>query len=156
MEIKPIHTENDYQEALKIASYFFDNEPEPNTPEGNTFDILLTLIESYEAKNFPISSPDPIEAIKFRLEQIGKDVKALSPIIGRMNRVYEVMSRKRALTLGMIRRIHVELGVPAESLIMQDVIIHHGERKPATRLKKHLVSPSARATKHSSVKKVYI
>lgn len=68
MDIKPIHTDNDYQEALKLASSFFDNEPAPNTPEGNTFDILLTLIESYEAKSFPISSPDPIEAIKFRLE----------------------------------------------------------------------------------------
>lgn len=68
MEVKPIHTDNDYQEALKLASSFFENEPAPNTPEGNTFDILLTLIESYEAKSFPISSPDPIEAIKFRLE----------------------------------------------------------------------------------------
>jgi len=66
--MKPIHTDNDYQEALKLASSFFENEPAPNTPEGNTFDILLTLIESYEAKSFPISSPDPIEAIKFRLE----------------------------------------------------------------------------------------
>lgn len=68
MDIKPIHTDNDYQEALKLASSFFDNEPTPNTPEGNTFEILLTLIESYEAKNFLISSPDPNEAIKFRLE----------------------------------------------------------------------------------------
>jgi len=68
MDVKPIHTDNDYQEALKLASSFFENEPAPNTPEGNTFDILLTLIESYEAKSFPISSPDPIEAIKFRLE----------------------------------------------------------------------------------------
>jgi len=68
MDMKPIHTDNDYQEALKLASSFFENEPAPNTPEGNTFDILLTLIESYEAKSFPISSPDPIEAIKFRLE----------------------------------------------------------------------------------------
>jgi HTH-type transcriptional regulator/antitoxin HigA len=68
MDIKPIHTDNDYQEALKLASSLFDNQPTPNTPEGNTFDILLTLIESYEAKSFPISSPDLIEAIKFRLE----------------------------------------------------------------------------------------
>lgn len=155
MDIKPIHTDNDYQEALKLASSFFDNEPAPNTPEGNTFDILLTLIESYEAKNFPISSPDPIEAIKFRLEQSGKDVKALSPMIGRMNRVYEVMSRKRALTLGMIRRIHVELGVPAESLIMQNVIIHGGEKKTVSRPRVHQVSPASRTVKLSSGRKAY-
>ncbi len=68
MDIKPIHTDNDYQDALKLASSFFDNQPAPNTPEGDAFDILLTLIESYEAKNFLISSPDPIEAIRFRLE----------------------------------------------------------------------------------------
>ncbi len=66
MDIKPIHTDNDYQEALKFVSSFFDNVPEPNTPEGKIFDILLTLIESYEAKNFPIGSPDPVEANKFR------------------------------------------------------------------------------------------
>lgn len=66
MDIKPIHIDNDYQEALKFVSSFFDNVPEPNTPEGKISDILLTLIESYGTKNFPIGSPDPVEANKFR------------------------------------------------------------------------------------------
>jgi len=119
MVIRPIHTEEDYQEALKSASRFFENEPEIGTPESDEFDILLTLIESYESKNFPIGLPDPIEAIKFRLEQTGKTIKDLSPMIGQMNRVYEVMNRKRGLTLKMIRNLHIQLGVPAETLIME-------------------------------------
>jgi HTH-type transcriptional regulator/antitoxin HigA len=119
MTIKPIHTEEDYQDALKAVSRFFENEPELDTPESDEFQILLTLIESYESKNFPIGLPDPIEAIKFRLEQAGKTIKDLSPMIGEMNRVYEVMSRKRGLTLRMIRNLHIQLGVPAETLIME-------------------------------------
>lgn len=119
MKIKPIHSENDYKEALELASVFFDDEPELNSPEGNEFDILLTLIESYEAKHFPIDVADPIEAIKFRLEQAGKDIKDLTPLIGKMNRVYEVMSGTRPLSLRMIRHIHEELGVSAESLIRE-------------------------------------
>jgi HTH-type transcriptional regulator/antitoxin HigA len=119
MRIKPIHTEEDYQEALNTVSRFFDDEPELGTPESDEFEILLTLIESYESKNFPIGLPDPIEAIKFRLEQSGRTIKDLSPMIGQMNRVYEVMNRKRALTLKMIRNLHLQLGVPAETLIME-------------------------------------
>lgn len=119
MRIKPIHNEDDYQEALKTVSQFFDNEPELGTPESDEFDILLTLIESYESKNFLIGLPDPIEAIKFRLDQTGKTIKDLSPMIGQMNRVYEIMSRKRSLTLKMIRNLHIQLGIPAETLIME-------------------------------------
>lgn len=78
MNIKPIHTENDYKEALAIASKYFDNEPELNTPESDEFKIILTLIESYESKNFPIPPADPIEAITFRLEQSGKAIKDLT------------------------------------------------------------------------------
>ena len=119
MKIKPIHTEDDYNEALSLASRFFDKEPEPGTPEGDEFDILLTLIESYESKAFPIGLADPIEAIRFRLEQSGKTLKDLSPMIGKMNRVYEVMNRKRGLTLTMIRNLHNNLGIPADSLILE-------------------------------------
>ena len=78
---------------------------------------MVTLIEAYERKHYPIDPPDPIEAIKFRMEQGGLTVKDLEPMIGKSNRVYEVLSGKRNLTLPMIRRLHRDLGIPAESLI---------------------------------------
>lgn len=117
MDIHPIRSEDDYRAVLREISAFFDNEPEPDTPEGDRFDILLTLAESYEAKHFPVDLPDPVEAIKFRMEQGGLTPKDLEPMIGRMNRVYEILNRKRPLTLTMIRKLHAGLGIPAESLI---------------------------------------
>jgi HTH-type transcriptional regulator/antitoxin HigA len=117
MEIRPIHTKADYQAALRAVSANFDNEPEPGTPDGNRFEVLLTLIEAYEARNFPIDLPDPVEAIKFRMEQAGLTPKDLVPAIGRLNRVYEILARKRPLTLNMIWRLHEQFGIPAESLI---------------------------------------
>jgi HTH-type transcriptional regulator / antitoxin HigA len=71
MEIRPVHTKTDYQDALRAVSAYFDNEPDPGTPDGDRFDVLLTLVEAYEAKNFPIDLPDPVEAIKSRMEQGG-------------------------------------------------------------------------------------
>jgi HTH-type transcriptional regulator / antitoxin HigA len=115
--LRPIRTAADHRAALKELSAFFDNEPEPRTPEGDRFEILLTLVEAYEAKHFPIDLPDPVEAIKFRMEQSGLTPKDLQPMIGRMNRVYEVLNRKRPLTLPMIWRLHQGLGIPAENLI---------------------------------------
>jgi HTH-type transcriptional regulator / antitoxin HigA len=115
--LKPIRTATDHRAALKELSAFFDNEPEPRTPEGDRFEILLTLVEAYEAKHFPIDLPDPVEAIKFRMEQSGLTPKDLQPMIGRMNRVYEVLNRKRPLTLPMIWKLHQGLGIPAENLI---------------------------------------
>jgi HTH-type transcriptional regulator/antitoxin HigA len=117
MEIKPIHSEEDYKSALREVSAYFDNEPAPGTPAGNRFEVLLTLVESYEAKQYPIGLPDPIEAIKFRMEQAGLVPKDLVPSIGRLNRVYEVLNRKRPLTLNMIWNLHSNLGIPAECLI---------------------------------------
>ncbi len=117
MDIRPIHSEDDYRAAMREISEYFDNEPEPGTPDGDRFDILLTLSEAYEAKHFPVDLPDPVEAIKFRMEQGGLTPKDLVPMIGRMNRVYEILNRKRPLTLAMIRKLHEELGIPAESLI---------------------------------------
>lgn len=117
MEIRPIHTKKDHQAALRELSTYFENEPEPRSPEGDRFEVLLTLVEAYEAKNFPIDLPDPVEAIKFRMEQSGLTPKDLQPMIGRMNRVYEVLNRKRPLTLKMIWKLHQGLGIPAESLI---------------------------------------
>ncbi len=102
MEIRPIHTAADYRAALREVSVYFDNEPEPGTPDGDRFDVLLTLVDAYEAKQFPIDLPDPVEAIKFRMEQAGLTPKDLVPAIGRLNRVYEILARKRPLTLNMI------------------------------------------------------
>jgi HTH-type transcriptional regulator/antitoxin HigA len=117
MNIHPIRTESDYKAALLDLSAYFNNEPEPGTEDGDRFEILATLVEAYEAKHFPIEAPDPIEAIRFRMEQGGLTVKDLVPSIGQPNRVYEVLNRKRGLTIDMIRNLHRNLGIPAESLI---------------------------------------
>lgn len=117
MNIKPIKTDADYRAALKEAETLMTAEP--NTPEGEKLDILTTLIEAYERTHFPLDLPDPVEAIKFEMEQKGLTVKDLEPMIGKSNRVYEVLNRKRALTLRMIQKLHQELGIPAESLIKQ-------------------------------------
>jgi HTH-type transcriptional regulator/antitoxin HigA len=117
MDIHPIHTDADYKAALREVSAYFDSEPEPGTPDGDRFEVLLTLVEAYEAKHFPVDLPDPVEAIKFRMEQAGLTPKDLVPVIGRLNRVYEILNRKRPLTLNMIWRLHDKFGIPAESLI---------------------------------------
>ena len=117
MNIHPIRTKADYKRALRELSAYFDNEPEPGSEDGDRFEILATLVEAYEAKHFPIEAPDPIEAIRFRMEQGGLTVKDLVPSIGQPNRVYEVLNRKRGLTLEMIRNLHRNLGIPAASLI---------------------------------------
>jgi HTH-type transcriptional regulator / antitoxin HigA len=117
MNIHPIRSETDYRNALRELSAWFDDEPTPGTPDGDRFEIMLTLVEAYEAKRFPIEAPDPVEAIKFRMEQGGLTVKDLVPSIGQPNRVYEILNRKRGLTLKMIRNLHRNLGIPAQSLI---------------------------------------
>jgi HTH-type transcriptional regulator / antitoxin HigA len=117
MDIRPIRTKADYKAALREVSAYFDNEPEPRTPEGDRFEVLLTLVEAYEAQHFPVELPDPVEAIKFRMDQAGLTPKDLVPAIGRLNRVYEILGRKRPLTLAMIWRLHERFGIPAESLI---------------------------------------
>jgi HTH-type transcriptional regulator/antitoxin HigA len=117
MEIRPIKTESDYKEALREVSAFFDNEPTPGSPDGDRFEVLLTLVEAYEAKHYPIELPDPVEAIKFRMDQSGLTPKDLVPYIGRLNRVYEVLNKKRPLTLNMIWKLNQKLGIPAECLI---------------------------------------
>ncbi|MNF82962.1 helix-turn-helix domain-containing protein [Pseudomonas borbori] len=117
MNIRPIRTNNDYREALKDVSALFDNQPEPGTAEGDSFEVMITLIEAYEARHFPVDLPNPIDAIKFRMEQSGLTAADLAPAIGRTNRVYEVLNGKRALTLPMIWKLHAMFGIPAESLI---------------------------------------
>jgi len=120
-ELKPIRTDEEYQSVLQEVSVYFDAEPIPGTAAGDRFEILLMLVEAYEAQHFPIAPPDPIEAIRFRMEQAGLTPKDLEPMIGRSNRVYEILARKRPLTLPMIRRLHTGLGIPAESLIAEPV-----------------------------------
>lgn len=117
MNIQPIRTDSDYQAALGELSRHFDAPPEPGSAEGDRFEVMLTLVEAFEARRFPIEAPDPIEAIRFRMEQAGLSAKDLVPSIGQPNRVYEVLNRKRSLTLEMIRNLHKNLGIPAESLI---------------------------------------
>ena len=117
MEIRPIHNDDDHKAALREVSAYFDNEPAPGTPDGDRFEILLTLVEAYEARRYPIDLPDPVEAIKFRMDQAGLTPKDLVPAIGRINRVYEILNRKRPLTLSMIWKLHQEFGIPAECLI---------------------------------------
>ncbi|WFQ80298.1 transcriptional regulator [Xenorhabdus sp. SF857] len=119
MNIKPIRTEQDYQDALKAIAPLFDNQPGTGTPEFDYMEVMVLLIEAYEEKHYPIDPPDPIEAIKFRMEQSGLTVKDLEPAIGKSNRVYEVLSRKRNLTLPMIRNLHGMFGIPADILIKQ-------------------------------------
>ena len=121
MEINPIRTDADYQAALREVEVLMSAEP--NSPEGEKLDVMVTLIEAYEARHFPLDLPDPVEAIKFEMEQRGLTAKDLEPMIGKRNRVYEVLNHKRSLTLKMVWRLHQGLGIPAESLI-----------KPAERL----------------------
>lgn len=122
MDIKPIKTDTDYRAALKEVETLMMSEP--NTPEGEKLDVLVTLIEAFERKHFPLDLPDPVEAIKFEMEQKGLTIKDLEPMIGKSNRVYEVLNRKRSLTLKMIWKLHQELGIPAESLIKQPTHTH--------------------------------
>ncbi len=122
MNIKSIKTDIDYREALKEVESLMTAES--NTPEGEKLDILATLMEAYERTHFLLDLPDPVEAIKFEMEQKGLTIKDLEPMIGKSNRVYEVLNRKRSLTLKMIRKLHQELGIPAESLIKQSVETH--------------------------------
>jgi HTH-type transcriptional regulator/antitoxin HigA len=115
MHLKPIKTDADHEAALKEIERLWDAEE--GTADGDRLEILTTLVEAYEEAHFPMDMPDPIEAIKFRLEQQGEDKKALIGIIGNRTRVYEVLRRDRALSLAMIRQLNQKLGIPAEVLI---------------------------------------
>lgn len=122
MDIKPIKTDDDHQAALKEIESLMTAGAD--TPEGERLDVLVTLVEAYEKKHFPLELPDPVEAIKFRMDQMGLTPKDLEPMIGRLNRVYEVLNHKRPLTLKMIWKLHRGLGIPAESLIKQPEDLH--------------------------------
>ncbi len=115
MTIKPIKTKKDYNDALKKIDELFDARP--GTPEGDMLDVLVTLVEAYEQKHFSIAPPNPIEAIKFRMEQLGLKQSDLAGAIGGKNRVSEILSGKRELTVKMMKALHTKFKVPAESLL---------------------------------------
>ena len=117
MEIRPIKTKADYRGALGEIERLM--RARRGTPEGDRLDVLVTLVEAYEAKHYPLDLPDPVEAIKYHMEQRGLTAVDLVPFIGSRNRVYEVLNRRRPLTLKMVWRLHRGLGIPAESLIRQ-------------------------------------
>ena len=114
-ELKPIRTEADYDAAMAEIGGLWGAES--GTPKGDRLDVLATLVEAYEAKQYPMDPPDPIEAIRFRMEQQGLTRKDLEPMIGTRNRIAEVLNRKRSLSIEMIRRLHDGLGISADILI---------------------------------------
>ncbi|MFL0694420.1 MAG: type II toxin-antitoxin system HigA family antitoxin [Agrobacterium tumefaciens] len=113
--LKPIRSEADYDAALAEVETLWGAKA--GTPEGDRLDILATLIDAYEAKIYPMDPPDPVEAIRFRMEQQGLTRKDLEPMIGPRNRVADVLNRKRSLSIDMIRKLHARLGISAEVLI---------------------------------------
>ncbi|WP_227285906.1 MULTISPECIES: helix-turn-helix domain-containing protein [Alphaproteobacteria] len=114
-ELRPIRSDADYDKALEEAERLWGAKS--GTPEGDRLDVLATLIEVYEAKHYPMDPPDPVEAIRFRMEQQGLTRKDLEPMIGPRNRVADVLNRKRGLSIDMIRQLHEQLGISAEVLI---------------------------------------
>ena len=117
MQIRPLHSEADYDVALKQIDQYFVTEPAAGTPEADSFDLLALVIADYEAKHWPIDPPDAIEAIKFRMEQKGYSQKDLAALLGSRSRASEILSRKRPLTMEMAWKLNREWGSPAESLI---------------------------------------
>jgi HTH-type transcriptional regulator/antitoxin HigA len=130
MEVFPIRTEADHRAALKEVERLWDAVP--GTPEADRMDVLFTLVEAYEALHQPIPPPDPIEAVLYHIESRGISPQDLVPFIGSRGRVSEVLNRKRSLTLPMIRRLHMELGIPADVLI-QSYPISQPERTRSQR-----------------------
>jgi len=114
-EVKPIRSRQDYEAALKEVDRLWGAEA--GTRAGDRLDVLATLIDAYEAEHYPLDPPDPIEAIKFRMEQQGLTRRDLEELIGTRTRIAEVLNRKRGLSIGMIRRLHARLGISAEVLI---------------------------------------
>ena len=135
MDIKPVRTSKDHRAALAEVERLW--EAKPGTPEHDHLEVLVTLVEAYEAKHHPIPPPDPVEAILFRMDQLDLERKDLETLLGSRARVSEVLSGRRSLSLGMIRRLHGRLGIPAE------ILIGEGQRG----------RPRARAPRSSSLKR---
>lgn len=131
MKVKPIKTKRDYEESLLRVEELMGAKK--NTPEGDEFEILATLVEVYEEEHFQIDDPDPIEAIKHRMEAMGLDSKDLIPLLGSKSRVSEVLNRKRGLSMEMVRKLHRKLKIPADVLIKDYVLkVKHDHSQHAT------------------------
>lgn len=115
MSIRPIKTESDNQATLERIEQLWNAEP--NTPDGDELDVLVTLVQAFEERHYPIDAPDPVEAIRFRMEQAGLEDADLVPYLGQRSRVSEVLGYKRRLSIGMIRKLHYGLKIPLDSLI---------------------------------------
>ncbi len=115
MDTRPIRSRTDHAKALRRIEELMDAVP--GSPEAEELDVLATLVEAYEERHFPISDPNPLDAIRFRMEQLGLSRKDLEPLIGSRARVSEVLNGRRPLSINMIRRLHRELGIPLESLV---------------------------------------
>ena len=141
VDVRVIKTEKDYEKILNRIDEIFDAEPD--TPKGDELELLVTLVELYEKEKYHINLPSPIAAIKFRMEQQGLKSKDLIPYIGSKSKVSEVLSGKRSLSLGMIRKLHEGLGIPADVLIQESgkelpdsSIMEHGINFPFTEMYK--------------------
>ena len=149
-ELKPIRTKADYKDALAQVERLWGAKS--GTPKGDRLDVLATLIDAYETRHYPMDPPDPIEAIQFRMEQQGLTRKDLEPMIGTRARVAEVMSRRRNLSIDMIRRLHKQLGISAEIRIPptreNDLIPHRRDMRFAARGHSH---PGSRPCSHHSI-----
>jgi HTH-type transcriptional regulator/antitoxin HigA len=120
--IRPIRTEADYDWALKEITRYFDREPEPGSVAADRFDVLAALIEAYEAHHWPVEAPDPVDAIRYRMEQAGYSQSDLAALLGSRSRASEVLRRKRPLTFDQARRLHREWGIPAAALLSGDAV----------------------------------
>ena len=126
MDIKPVKTEMDYQEALEEIDTLFDAQP--GTPEADRLEILVTLVEAYEAEHYPLPLPDPIAAIEFHMERLGLKRRDLEPLIGSRARVSEILNKKRPLTGRMIRNLHDGLGISYDILMQRYPLENEGEK----------------------------
>lgn len=132
MRIQPVRTEAEHDAAVARITQLMGAEP--GSPESDELEILVTLVDAYETKHFPMNTPDPLTIIKFQMEQQGLTRKDLEPMIGSRARVSEILTGRRALTLPMIRRLHADLGIPVELLVGTGTTVHrtaqHSKRKP--------------------------
>jgi HTH-type transcriptional regulator / antitoxin HigA len=136
MKVKPIRSESDYQAALRRIEELWGSPI--GSSQGDELEVLVTLVEAFEREHYPVDLPDPLDAIKFRLEQNGSNIRALVGVIGQRTRVYEVMRGDRPLSLNMIRKLHQDLQIPADVLIQparkKPVRQHRGSMKRKSRL----------------------
>ena len=140
MNLRPIKTEDDYRAALAEIEGIF--QAEPGTPDGDRLDILTLMVEAYEEQHYPIPPPSPLDALEYHLESRGLTRRDLEPYLGSRARVTEVMNRRRALTIDMIRRLHQGLGISAEVLIQSYPLV----KSPASRTRRTTAIAAARVT----------